>query len=132
MEWYLPITILPGIGMLIMSTTTQMMAVSTEIGSYYRGSCDIFTQKIAKRKISQLGLLTRASALLYIAAGSYVLSGILGALAPVELNSTPNVILYIGTIAVFSALILLTIYATKAVNLRKFQFENNQEKLNSK
>ena len=33
MEWYLPITIIPGVGMLINSTTTQIMALSTETKS---------------------------------------------------------------------------------------------------
>ena len=30
-EWYLPITILPALGMLILSTTSQMMTLSNDI-----------------------------------------------------------------------------------------------------
>jgi len=33
MEWYLPITVLPAVGLLIMSTTGQMMNLSMEVGS---------------------------------------------------------------------------------------------------
>jgi len=80
MNWYLPITIIPGLGMLILSTTSQMMALSSEIGSMLANKCSTYQHQISERKIKQLGLLIRASALLYLATGCYVLSGILGVL----------------------------------------------------
>ena len=125
-EWYLPITILPGLGMLILSTTSQMMSLSREISGLLEHKCSEFQHLISDKKLRQLGLVTRASVLLYIATGAYVLSGILGAL--LDGNSfydLPSLTLYLGTISVFMAIILLIIYAFRAVAIRKLQFENN-------
>ena len=80
MEWYIPITILPGIGMLIMSTTSQMMALSSEIGMLLSDRCTSFEHRISDMKIVQLKRLTWSASLLYSSAACFVLSGILGAL----------------------------------------------------
>ncbi len=125
-EWYLPITILPALGMLILSTTSQMMTLSAEINSLLQRKCTDFQHLVSAKKLKQLGLLTRAGALLYLASGIYVLSGILGAVF--ETNSfydAPSLLLYGGTILVFVAFILLITYAFRAVGIRKLQFENN-------
>ena len=130
MEWYLPITILPGVGMLILSTVNQMMSLSSEIGNYVSKPCDEFEHRIADRKIKQLGLITRASALLYLSAGAYVLSGIFGGILMEDSsNQLPNYILYIGTFFVFGALTLLIIYAFRAVSIRRVQFQNSQHRM---
>lgn len=128
MNWYLPITIIPGLGMLILSTTSQMMTLSSEIGSMLANKCSIYQHQISERKIKQLGLLTRASALLYLATGCYVLSGILGVLFENKsVFNLPSITLYIGTVLVFIAITFLIIYAFRAVKIRKDQFNNNQQ-----
>lgn len=125
-EWYLPITILPALGMLILSTTSQTMTLSSEINDLLRNKCTDFQHLIADKKIKQLGLLTRSSALLYLASGVYVLSGILRAIVHNEsLLDLPSLLLYGGTILVFIAFMLLIMYAFRAVGIRKMQFENN-------
>ena len=125
-EWYLPITILPALGMLILSTTSQMMTLSSEINSLLEVKCTPFQHLVSDKKLKQLGLLTRAGALLYLASGLYVLSGILGALFETKsFYDAPSLLLYLGTILVFVAFILLIIYAFRAVGIRKFQFEHN-------
>ncbi len=127
MNWYLPITIIPGLGMLILSTVTQMLNLSSEINGLITQKCSVFQHEISERKIKQLGLLTRANALLYLATGSYVLSGILGVIFESEsIVSIPSITLYIGTVFVFMAITLLITYAFKAVKIRKDQFANNQ------
>ena len=127
MNWYLPITIIPGLGMLILSTTSQMMTLSSEIGSLLSNKCSPSQHKISERKIKQLGLLTRASALLYLATGCYVLSGILGVVFETEsVLSLPSVTLYLGTVLVFISLTLLILYAFRAVKIRKDQFDDNK------
>ena len=125
-EWYLPITILPGLGLLILSTTNQTMALSSEISSLLQNKCSDFQHLISRKKLRQLGLLTRATVLLYLATGAYVLSGILG----VMLNGDsffdlPSLTLYLGTVFIFMAIVLLIIYAFRAIAIRKLQFENN-------
>ncbi len=126
MNWYLPITIIPGLGMLILSTATQMLSVSNEIAELLSQKCTPFEHKISKMKIRQLGLLTRSNTLLYLATGCYVLSGILaGIFSHDDAWGWPSLALYIGTILVFIALTLLIVYAFRAVAIRKLQFENN-------
>jgi hypothetical protein len=130
MNWYLPITIIPGLGMLILSTVTQMLSLSSEINTLVSQKCTPFQYEISGRKIKQLGLLTRANALLYLATGSYVLSGILGVVFESESNiSIPSITLYVGTVFVFMSITLLIIYAFRAVKIRKYQFENNRGRL---
>ncbi|WP_103070186.1 hypothetical protein [Aquimarina sediminis] len=125
-EWYLPITILPALGMLILSTTSQMMTLSGEINTLLQNKCTEFQHLISDKKIKQLGLLTRASALLYLASGIYVLSGIFGAILENQsFYDVPSLLLYAGTVLVFVAFVLLIIYAFKAVKIRKLQFDNN-------
>ncbi|MCH5598904.1 hypothetical protein [Niabella ginsengisoli] len=125
MDWYLPITILPGLGMLILSTTNQMMELSKETGVLVSKKCNDFQHKVANKKIKQLGLLTKAATYLYVASGLYVLSGILEALH----NSLPfnvaDMALYVGTALVFVALTMLAAYAYRDVKIRKFQYDNN-------
>ena len=129
MEWYLPITIIPGVGMLINSTTTQIMALSTEINKLVSNSCNDFQHSIAGRKIKQLSLVTKANFFLYLSIAFYVFSGILGVVTEIKSNlSFPNLALYIGTISIFIALILLTLFSFRSVKIRQEQFEHNGHK----
>ena len=127
MEWYLPITIIPGVGLLINSTTTQIMALSAEINNLVSKSCNDFQHNIADRKIKQLTLLTRANFFLYLSVAFYVFSGILGVVVESTSNfSLPNLALYIGTLAIFAAIIQLNVYAFRAVKIRREQFNHNE------
>ncbi len=129
MEWYLPITIIPGVGMLINSTTTQIMALSAEINKLVSNSCNDFQHSIADRKIKQLSLVTKANFFLYLSIAFYVFSGILGVVTETKSNlSFPNLALYIGTFSIFIALILLTLFSFRSVKIRQEQFEHNGHK----
>lgn len=125
MNWYLPITILPGLGMLILSTTNQLMALSKETGMLVSKKCTELQHKVARKKIKQLGLLIRATTFLYVAAGLYVLSGILQAVHNNIPFNISTIALYSGTALVFVALTLLAIYAYRDLKIRKFQYDNN-------
>ncbi len=125
--WYLPITIIPGIGMLIMSTAMQVTNLSQEIQQLVTQQCSDFQHQIASRKIKQLGLLTRAKALLYVATGCFVLSGILGVVF--ESNSylsVPGIVLYVGALLIFLSITFLIIFSFRAIKIRKDQFIHNQ------
>ena len=127
MEWYLPITILPGLGMLIFSTTNQMMAISLEVGTLLSKKCTSFQHTIAEMKIKQITRLTIASTLLYFAAGAYVLSGMMEAMLT-EYSYFSRIIMIIGTLAVFISLITLVIYSFATIKIRKTQFAHNHLK----
>ncbi|MEL6254229.1 MAG: hypothetical protein AAFR87_19630 [Bacteroidota bacterium] len=124
MEWYIPITILPGIGMIIISTVNQMLSLSNEVGILLDEECSNFQHFIADKKIRQLGLLTKAMTLLYISAACFVLSGILGVVYPAMENlDLPGMILVFGSAMVLAAICLLIVYAFRTVSIRKLQFE---------
>jgi uncharacterized membrane protein len=127
MMWYLPITILPGLGMLILSTTSQMMTISTEVGNLLSTKYTGFQHQIAEMKIKQIQRLTYASTLLYFASGAYVLSGIVGALMSNHTNAA-HITLIIGTVALLIALFVLVFYSFKTIRIRKIQFEHNHLK----
>ena len=77
-EWYIPITILPGVGLLIMSTSGLAANLSNEIAALIKDNCKGHKQLIEK-KIDQLTRLNRAMVGLYFSSGALVLSGILKA-----------------------------------------------------
>ena len=128
MDWYIPITILPAVGLLIVSTTAQMMAVSTEIGGILSDRCTLFEHKLSGLKIKQLERLTRSTALLYISAACFVLAGILGAIIPVEITwsqKLPQIVLLLGVVLILVALGLLVTYGIKTISIRRMQHEFN-------
>ncbi|MCG8331795.1 MAG: hypothetical protein MI974_29180 [Chitinophagales bacterium] len=128
MEWYIPITILPAVGMLILSTTGQMMALSNEIAGLLGVKCTPFQHEVSDLKIVQLNRLTRAAALLYVSAACFVLSGILGAILPENITiMLPNYVLVFGVILVLIALVLLMNYGFHAISIRKMQHKHNHE-----
>lgn len=128
MDWYVPISILPGIGMLIVSSTNQMLTISSELGGLLTCKCSPLQHKIARLKIVQLGRITRANTFMYIAAASFMSSGILGAFLNVEhtaMLTIPDYLFIVGALFVLVGLILLIDFAYKTIIIRKFQFSNN-------
>lgn len=124
MEWYLPIALLPGVGLLILSTTAQMMSLSAEIGSILIEDCTAFRLSIAERKIKQLGRLTKSTSLLYIACACLVFSGMAQVLP--EFSSylyLPDLFLYIGVLMVVWALAILISYGYDLIKIRKIQHD---------
>lgn len=127
MDWYIPITIFPAVGLLILSTTAQMMGLSSEIGGILSEKCTEFEHEISGLKIKQLTRLTRATTLLYVSAACFVLSGILGAVLPdFELSKkVPEYVLLLGVVLILCALWLLIIYGINTIKIRKMQHNNN-------
>ena len=127
MDWYIAITIFPAVGLLILSTTAQMMGLSSEIGSILSEKCTEFEHKISGLKIQQLTRLTRATTLLYVSAACFVLSGILGAVLPDFgfIKKVPEYVLLLGVVLILCALWLLIIYGINTIKIRKMQHNNN-------
>lgn len=124
MEWYLPITILPAVGLLIMSTASQMMGLSTEIRQLLSEKCTPFQHKISEIKIRQLGRLTKSIALLYSSAALLVVSGLINATSGNGSKSSFYVLI-MGVIMVLVALVLLIFYGFKTISIRKLQHQHN-------
>ncbi len=122
-KWYIPVTFLPGIGLLILSTSNIISGLSTEIAILIEKHEPTF-EKIIKLKIKQLKLLTNSLTALYITAASFVLAGGLGFLVKDFKSDMPQYTLYIGVISTFIALFLLIIYAYRAVSIKQQQFND--------
>lgn len=126
-EWYIPITILPGVGLLIMSTSNILNMLSNELSALIKDQCDSL-RDIIELKISQLGLITKSLVGFYISSACFVLAGLAGALGDsVHASAGTNIfiLMIIGTVCVLVSLIFLTIYALRAVQIKKNQFKRS-------
>jgi len=118
-NWYLPITIIPGLGLLVLSTSNIMIALSNEIDSIIELNKD---SAIIRRKLAQLKLLNKAMVFFYIAIASLLISAILKGLFNLEETT-----FFISAFAVILALIglfSLILYSFRAVRIRQDQFIN--------
>ena len=118
-NWYLPITMIPGLGLLVLSTSNIMIALSNEIDSIIELNKD---SAIIRRKLAQLKLLNKAMAFFYTAIASLLISAILKGLFNLEETT-----FFISAFAVVLALIglfSLILYSFRAVRIRQDQFIN--------
>ena len=118
-NWYLPITIIPGLGLLVLSTSNIMIALSNEIDSIIELNKD---SAIIRRKLAQLKLLNKAMVFFYIAIAFLLISAILKGLFNLEETT-----FFISAFAVVLALIglfSLILYSFRAVRIRQDQFIN--------
>ena len=118
-EWYIPITIIPGVGLLIMSTSGLVANLSNEIAALIKESCQAHRSLIEK-KIDHLTRLTRAMVTLYCSSAVLVPSGILKVV--LSENPIPEALLFIGALLLFAGLFFLMRYSIFAVRIRKQQF----------
>lgn len=74
-HWYIPATIIPGIGLLILSTSNLLVNLSTEIKTLIVEVT--LKEALIKRKLKQLKLLNSAMVFLYVAVASFVVSALI-------------------------------------------------------
>ena len=123
-DWYIPITIIPGIGLLILSTSNMMVTLSSEINTLIHGEDK--NEAIIKRKLLQLKLLNRAMVLFYISIASLVTAAFIAGIS-VKLDTAQNATLYViilGIMMLLLGLFWLIKYSYKAVSIRQDQFKN--------
>lgn len=126
MDWYVPITIVPGIGLLLLSTSNLLIALSTEIKNLIERQNDL--QTVLPRKLKQLRLLNNAMVFLYIAVASFVLSGLIAGLYESTHIMGTEIPIYFTVAGILSALLalcILIVYSFKAVKIRQDQFDNS-------
>jgi len=117
-NWYLPITILPGLGLLILSTSNLMVTLSNEINKMIKDSSE---RSIIIKKLSQLRLLNMTMAFFYVSVALLFISVVIKGLYNFD-----KVSLYISVLAivlVIIALLFLIIYSFRAVKIRQNQFK---------
>ena len=115
MEWYIPITILPAVGLLVLSTANLLIALNNEISALHKEDERYIT--IIRKKLTQLKFLNLALIGEYSSAFLMVLAGIIGGLLP---NQKFNV--YIVLLAVFSlslSIAILINYSIHSLRIRQ-------------
>lgn len=123
-HWYIPATIIPGIGLLILSTSNLLVNLSTEIKTLIEEMT--IDQKLIKQKLKQLKLLNSAMVFLYASVALFVISALIsGVYKSVETNFDSTIYITItGIISALLGLIALIIYSFRAVKIRQDQFNN--------
>jgi len=122
-NWYVPITIVPGIGLLLMSTSHLMVALSAEIKAMIAEGDH--GEKLMQRKLSQLKRINLASVFLYLSVAFFVVAGLVSGLDETLGTHYFWVSLYItiaGIISALAGLLLLITYSFKAVRIRQDQY----------
>lgn len=119
-NWYIPITILPGIALLILSTSSLMIALSGEIRQRIETKMERAT---TSRKLRQLKLLGRALVCFYIGAACMVGAGIQNLFSFSVIIS--EALLALGTLGVLSALSILVLFSSRAVRIRQDEFNES-------
>lgn len=120
--WYIPITILPGICLLILSTSNIMLDLSREVKMLIEDARD--QALLIQRKLDQLKLINRAMVFLYLSVSFFVISALLSGIGShLDKNIDTSIYtLFIGILCCFLALISLMVYSFRAVRLRQDQF----------
>ncbi len=123
-HWYIPATIIPGIGLLILSTSNLLVNLSTEIKTLIAEVT--IDQDLIKQKLKQLKLLNRAMVFLYAAVALFVISALIsGVYKSAETNFNSGIYITIaGIISALLGLIVLIVYSFRAVKIRQDQFNN--------
>lgn len=115
MDWYFPITLIPGIALLILSTTNFILGLNVELAqlaeenSRYEG--------IIHLKIKQLKLISNALFWFYMGIFLFLISGMGAALTSFS-EKWPKFIFLLGVLSTTLAIIFLLVFSIKAVRIR--------------
>ncbi|WP_435624895.1 hypothetical protein [Flagellimonas sp.] len=123
MDWYIPITIVPAVGLIILSTSNLLIALSTEIKELIKGNNT--TERLIQTKLKQLKRLSWAMIFLYVSVASFVISGLIGGIYQSGHKMVSDVSIYIVVLGIFmalAALFILIAYALSALKIRQNQF----------
>jgi hypothetical protein len=115
MEWYIPLTMLPGIGMIILSTSNLLIAINNEIRDLNLEK-DTY-QTIISAKIKQLKRLNYALIAEYLSAFIFVIGGILGGMTKNDDVINSLVISGVGFLGI--AIVFLIKYSLKSLVIRQ-------------
>lgn len=117
MEWIAPLTILPAIGLIILSTSNFIVALNNEI---YNLQIDESRKKILdtiiQAKLKQLTRLGFANAFLYAAALCLLLSSLVRIFF--ERAYVFQSVMVFSTVLITAALVFLFIHSLKAIQIR--------------
>ena len=115
MEWYAPLTMLPAIGLIILSTSNFIISLNSEI--YLLEKEMDSNLVIIKQKMKQLKRLGLANVLLYTSALFFMFSALAKVFYPNE--SLFKALMIIAAISTTLALGFLFIHSAKSIQIRQ-------------
>lgn len=118
MEWYLPLTLISGSGLIIMSSASQIISLNAEIE---RLATDKDYTEIVNAKVKQLKRLTLAMSLLYGSMLFIIVSALINATDLELLDTFSFYILIVGIFCLLFAILFLVVYAGTSVRIRQEQ-----------
>lgn len=118
MDWYTPITILPALGLLVLSTSNFIVSLNNEIAQMK--DADPQYQRIVILKLKQLKRLGIANTFLYGSILLFLVAGLSNAFVPHP--GFAKTLMVVGVMATAVALVFLFVHALKAVAIRQEHF----------
>lgn len=115
MDWYFPITLIPGIALLILSTTNFILGLNIELAQLAEENSRY--EEIINLKIKQLKRTNRAVFWFYMGIFLFLISG-MGVAFTSFSEKWPKFILLAGVLSTTLAIIFLLVFSTKAVRIR--------------
>lgn len=116
MQWIIPVSVLPGIALIVLSTSNLVISLNKEIAGLKKDKEKYL--EIIRLKLIQLKRLNWSLVLMYIGILLFLSSGVLGALTGPE-----NIYTFLSMIAglgiIIGAIILLIIYGFKSIYIRE-------------
>jgi len=123
-NWVLTLTILPSVGLLLLSTTSLSIALSNEIDHLIEHH--EARKYIIQKKLHQLKVLSWALIALYLSASTLALDGLIGAFFRHTSSSVAGTLwTFIFIFSIFCLCIataLLITFAIRAVSIKQKQF----------
>lgn len=119
-NWYVPITILPGVALLILSTSNLLIALSNEIKQRISENQD---REVTLKKLRQLKLLNRGLVGFYVGSGCMVGAGLQDFLA-YSINLS-KILMLTGTLSIFISIAFLILFSVRAVHIRQEEFNDS-------
>jgi hypothetical protein len=116
MQWIIPITVLPGIALIVLSTSNLVVSLNKEIAGLNKEKEKY--GEIISLKLMQLRRLNWSLVLMYIGILLFLSSGVLGAIIqPENIYTLSSMIAGVGIIIL--AIFLLIIYGFKSIYIRE-------------
>jgi uncharacterized membrane protein (DUF441 family) len=116
LQWIIPITVLPGIALIVMSTSNILLSLNNEVTLLNKEKEKY--REIIRLKLIQMKRLNWSLVLLYIGILIFLVSGVLGAITDPENIYTVSSMVA-GVVVLIMAIVLLIIFGFKSINIRK-------------
>ena len=121
----LPLTLIPGVGVAIMSTVHLSTQLSKEMQHLLESPVDV--DFILEQKLRQLKRLGQSLFCLYASTSTFLFAALAGLLFATQ-PLISILLLSIGIITWIIALVLLTRFASKAIHIKQQQFALHKKK----